>query len=284
MNSQYILLGVILIAALVIMRAGLIRRTVYTGQVGLLYRKEKLLETLEPGIYRRFDPFRVERMATVSTIPTALNPNQYEVISKDQFAFRVTLTPLITITDPREFHENTAQISQEMAQFYPGIEQHYSRLSPVLSNGVIEAIGAKNLEEFLADPANALEGLEEKVAAVLPGTQLDGIAITSINLPPEVRKMFTEVERARKEGLAGLERSKAEQASLRALANAARNIAGNPQLAQLRILQTLENAKGAKTFVLGSAPELVQGDAIDKSLSYVRPLPLRSGCNTDSDQ
>ena len=63
--------------------------------------------------------------------------------------------------------------------------------------------------------------------------------------------MFTEVERARREGLASLERAKSEQASLRALANAARNMAGNPQLAQLKMLQVMENAKGAKTFVLG---------------------------------
>lgn len=73
--------------------------------------------------------------------------------------------------------------------------------------------------------------------------------------------MFTEAERARREGLAALERARSEQAALRVLANAARNLAGNPELAQLRLWQTMENAKGAKTFVLGDPPGLPMGGA-----------------------
>jgi len=64
--------------------------------------------------------------------------------------------------------------------------------------------------------------------------------------------MFTEVERSRVEAEAALERARGEQAALRALANAARLIKDNPALANLRFLQTLETATGAKTFVIGS--------------------------------
>ena len=48
-----------------------------------------------------------------------------------------------------------------------------------------------------------------------------------------------------------IERARGEQASLRALANAARLMKDNPALANLRFLQTLEQAPGAKTIVLG---------------------------------
>jgi regulator of protease activity HflC (stomatin/prohibitin superfamily) len=64
--------------------------------------------------------------------------------------------------------------------------------------------------------------------------------------------MRAEVERSKMEAEASLERARGEQASLRALANAARLIKDNPALANLRFLQTLEQIQGAKTIVLGS--------------------------------
>jgi hypothetical protein len=85
-------------------------------------------------------------------------------------------------------------------------------------------------------------------------------------MPPEIRKMFTEVERARRDGLAALERARGETASLRALANAARSLSGNPQLAHLRTLQAVESAKGAKTFVFGGTlSQAIAGSAMESS-------------------
>ena len=71
--------------------------------------------------------------------------------------------------------------------------------------------------------------------------------------------MFTEVERAKRAGLASLERARAEQASLRALANAARTMANNPDLAKLRLWQVVEQAAGQKTFILGDSDRLPRG-------------------------
>ena len=85
--------------------------------------------------------------------------------------------------------------------------------------------------------------------------QNEGISqaeLGSVILPPELRKMTTEVERARLEGLAQLERARGEQAALRSLANAARMLKDNPELMKLRLLQSVGGAKGA-TLVLGEA-------------------------------
>ncbi|HSG34130.1 MAG TPA: SPFH domain-containing protein, partial [Sphingomonadaceae bacterium] len=183
-----------------------------------------------------------------------LMPSMLEVISKDQFAFRLTVIPIVTVTDARAFHEGAPPLGNSPQDWMQG-GQRYPRLMTELAAAVLEEVAKHPLEEFLADPAAALAPAKLRLEDTLPGSDLDGIAVTAVTLPPEVRKMFTEVERARREGLAGLERAKAEQASLRALANAARTLAGNPQLAQLRMLQTMESAKGAKTFILGKPPE-----------------------------
>ena len=105
-----------------------------------------------------------------------------------------------------------------------------------------------------------MAAIHDAVAGAVPGLTVTRLLLTEVTMPPEIRRMFTEVERARREGLAALERARAEQASLRALANAARALASNSGLARLRLLQTMESAKGAKTFVLG--PQAVASDDV----------------------
>lgn len=228
------------------------------GEVGLLYRNGRFERELEPGVHRWFDPFGRTQATRVSLLPQPLGERMLEVISKDSFAFRLTLAPLATVTNARTFHEARPRqpevpdrrLAAMMATHAPA----YDLLHPVLAAAALQAVAQRTLEEFLADPAGAVDGVASEVAAVLPGTRLDAIKVTAITLPPETRKMFTEAERARREGLASLERARGEQASLRALANAARNLANNPDLARLRTLQVMESARGAKTFVLGELP------------------------------
>ncbi|RJY09929.1 SPFH domain-containing protein [Aurantiacibacter aquimixticola] len=255
---------VLAIAALAIVGSaiGRLRRhdIVWPGYVGLLYDRGRFVRQLEPGPYIRFDPFGHTQVKRVSTITQALSQQQVELISSDQFSFRAQLTPVYTVTDARAFVEENPQTHDPFESHYPagiGAMPFYSqRLDATLSATAIEAAGRVTLEEFLADPAGALARIAAAIADVLPGARIDGVLVTAVTLPPETRKMFTEIERARREGLASLERARAEQASLRALANAARSLSGNPELAKLRMLQVMESARGSKTFVLGDSADL----------------------------
>ena len=119
-----------------------------------------------------------------------------------------------------------------------------------------------DLEDLLGTPALAVEGLESALAPYLPGAEASEIIVTALILPPEIRKMLSEVERARLEGQAALERARAEQAAMRALANAARLLDNNPNLARLRMLQVMESAKGQKNFVLGNLAPSAVGEII----------------------
>lgn len=257
------LIALLLIVILALLAAGLWRKMMQScfimpGETGLLYGSQGFVRELPPGMHRWTNLSGSKRLFRVRTTEQALSSHLIEVISNDHFAFRVTLTPLVTVTDSRAVieHANLQQHADPaIAAALAAPSRHYERLWPVLSAAVLETVAAITLEEFLADPGAALAPVAARAQQVLPGTRLDGLLVTAITLPPEIRKMFTEVERARREGLAGLERARAEQASLRALANAARNLNDNPALAQLRMLQVMENAKGAKTFVLGSPSE-----------------------------
>jgi regulator of protease activity HflC (stomatin/prohibitin superfamily) len=226
-------------------------------EVGLLYGPRGFIKQLAPGVHTRFDPSGRQQLFAVPTVTRTLPGQVIDAISKDQFAFRLTLTPVVTVVDTRALIEQTAGSTASSGALT--LETRFDRLQPTLSAAALRAVAARTLEDVLADPSAIAAEIAPLLGAVLPGTRLDELLVTGVTLPPEVRKMFTEVERARREGLASLERARSEQAALRALANAARNLADNPALAQLRMLQMMENAKGAKTFVIGGRADETVG-------------------------
>ena len=71
-------------------------------------------------------------------------------------------------------------------------------------------------------------------------------------LANDLKRAFHEILKARKKGEAALERSRAETAALRNLANATRLLRDNPELLTLRVVAAIERSQG-NTFQL---PEL----------------------------
>jgi hypothetical protein len=94
------------------------------------------------------------------------------------------------------------------------------------------------------------------------GLKLLSADVKDIMFPGEMKKAFSQVVKAQKEGQAALERARGETAALRNLANAARTMDDNPNLLQLRALQALTDSSG-NTLVFGlpgSIPIAKQGD------------------------
>ena len=113
-----------------------------------------------------------------------------------------------------------------------------------------------------AQPAEALLGnrlniARQLVEAVQPeaekiGVQMHAIEVKDVMLPGELKRVFTEVLKARQEGQAALERARGESAALRNLANAARLLENNPALHNLRLMQSISAAGAAgNTLVMG---------------------------------
>ena len=85
------------------------------------------------------------------------------------------------------------------------------------------------------------------------------INIKDIMFPGELKKIFAQEIRARKEGLAMLEKARGETAALRNLANAAKMVQDNPALLQLRMLESSGN-----TFVCGIPNTIVPAKKEEK--------------------
>jgi regulator of protease activity HflC (stomatin/prohibitin superfamily) len=227
--------------------------TIYPPNVGLLYRNGRFERELLPGRYVRFDPFKRTRVVQVSRAPLPVPMAEFTVLSKDQFSFRIGFSPVVEVVDARAFTESQPVLEpNRFIGFMPNIASH-AALHPLAASAAIQVIAARGLREIFAEPALVTEEVRLKLADAIPGATVSRVLLTSIILPPETRKMFTEVERSKLEAEAALERARGEHASLRVLANAARLLKDNPALANLRFLQTLEHAPGAKTIVVGSS-------------------------------
>jgi regulator of protease activity HflC (stomatin/prohibitin superfamily) len=225
---------------------------VYPPNVGLLYRDGRFVRELEPGRYVHLDPFRRIRIVKVSRAPLPVPLGEITVLSKDQFSFKLALSPVVEVTDARAFTESQPAVEPTpYANLFPTGATHPA-LHTLVASAALETVATQSLRDLFADPKLLPGAVQAKLADAIPGARIPAVLMTSITLPPETRKMFTEVERSKIEAEASLERARGEQAALRALANAARLIKDNPALANLRFLQTLEQAPGPKTIVLGS--------------------------------
>jgi len=246
-----LIIGVAIVAAVAVWR----RRTVtiiYPPNVGLMYHDGRFRRELGPGRYTQLDPLQRVRIVKVSLAPLPVPLGQFTVLSSDQFSFKLGLSPIVEVVDARAFIESQPMVETlPFASFMPQISNH-AALQSLAAAAAHEVVAAHALRELFADSALLSSEIQAKLADAIPGARIDRILVTSITLPPETRKMFTEVERSKIEAEAALERARGEQASLRALANAARLVRDNPALANLRLLQTMEHAPGAKTFVLGN--------------------------------
>lgn len=214
-------------------------------ETALMYAHARFERALGPGRHWFFRPFSRPQFVKLTTAEQATQLGPIEAYSREGFAFRLTLAFTYTVVDAQMFHEASAG-----ALFYPGVR--LPGFDAALTAAAMAAAAARPMGEMVTDPqplaADALAAVAPRFSAVT----LAQSTVARLQLPPEVRRLFTEVEAARLQGLAALERARGEQAALRSLANAARLMRDNPELAQLRLLQVIETAKRPATIVLGS--------------------------------
>ncbi|KQS55653.1 hypothetical protein ASG17_06185 [Brevundimonas sp. Leaf363] len=204
-------------------------------EVGALYRDGGFVRMLPPGRYtllRHNNQQVVRILAGLNYWPVG----PIDVVTQDGLPIRLSATAVYTISDPEA----------SLGVTIPSL------LQLAVSQALLKLASTRDLEALQGRDEAIDEALKALVGTTNAALTIERVALGSIVLPPELRRMTTEVERARLEGLAQLERARGEQAALRSLANAARMLKDNPELMKLRLLQSIGSGKGA-TLVLGEA-------------------------------
>lgn len=209
------------------------------GFAGLLYHHGKLVQALSAGRHVRFG--RNFRLVQLDTRKAVLNVAGQEVLTSDNVGVKISLVLITQITDAGK----TQSADNYIMHLYSAAQAAMRTVVAAISIDVLLAqrvsISAQ-LRELLAPPAEAL------------GLLIHSAEVRDVMLPGELRKAFSEVLKARQEGLAALERARGESAALRNLANAARVLDEQPALMSLRFLQSLEASK--QTVVLNDLSAL----------------------------
>jgi regulator of protease activity HflC (stomatin/prohibitin superfamily) len=212
-------------------------------QRGLKYRNGRFIRTLTAGQYWVFPP--TTSIAAIDVRPCFITIPGQEVITADGVTVKVSLAAEYEVADPAKAVNKNANYS---TAFYL-----------VLQMAVRQIVGKEKVDAILESrtslSARISELTQEKVAAL--GLRLISADVKDVMLPGELRRTFSQVIKAQKEGLAALERARGETAALRNLANAAKMVEDNPNLLQLRALQTLADSTG-NTIMFG-VPAAVTG-------------------------
>jgi regulator of protease activity HflC (stomatin/prohibitin superfamily) len=216
--------------------------TVFEYERGLKYKKGELAGVLKPGQYFCFNLSTI--IEKIDTRPNFINLSGQEILTADGASVKINIVGTYEVTDPVAAVNNTIN--------------HYESLYLMLQLALREAIAAMGLNEIFEKRKVINAGILEEVTvkAEKLGVRLHSADIKDITLVGEMKKAFTQVLQAQKEGQAQLERARGEAASLRSLANSAKMLENNPALLQLRILQALGESSG-NTIILNTTNERV---------------------------
>lgn len=215
----------------------LIRRmTIFEYERGLKYVKGRFTEILEPGQYWYLTYYTT--ITKIDLRPRILSLAGQEILSADGVTVKTSLAAKYEIVDPYTAVNKIGSYDQAVYM--------------ELQLGLREMIGKEPIDRLLKQRMNINRTLQELCAPPIAqfGVKLLSVSIKDIMVPGELKKIFTQVVQAQKEGMAALERARSEDAALRKLANTAKLLENNPNLLYLRLIGALETSQAGHKIVL----------------------------------
>ena len=231
------------------------RVTVYEGETGILLENGVFQRELPPGALWIGPNAAIVRASSVEQI---MDVRGQEVLTADNLSIKITVLATYRIAD---LHQAFIGVGNKAAaadrwQFMAAVE---TRLHQAVKLAIRSLTAARSLEDLLSQRTE----LDAELSALIDsdtansGVELIKAAVIDIMLTGPIKRAYAEVEQARLDGLAAVERARGEQASLRALANAARIIKDNPEVGRLRFLTGLEKAGASGAAIVVSAADLI---------------------------
>lgn len=200
----------------------LFTRTVPPRHAAVVYRHGAFLEVQTAGRHRR--PWRsVAEVVDLRERVLALATQ--EVPTADGLTVKASLSLRVRVVDPRAYLEN-AQDPEDV--LYLSAQVHLR-----------ESVAAMGVEQLVQRRELPLEAMRDHIAqtARTVGLEVLEVVLKDVVLPPELRSTAIALATAAAEGRVKLERARAETATLRSLANAARLLEDHPALERMRLVQ-----------------------------------------------
>ncbi|GAK55660.1 SPFH domain / Band 7 family, putative [Candidatus Vecturithrix granuli] len=237
------------------------RVTIFEYERGLKYSKGRFTGILEPGQYWYFAYYTT--ITKIDLRPRIISVSGQEILSADGVTLKVSLATKYEIADPYTAINKIGSYDQAV----------YMELQLALR----EIIGKEPIDRLLKQRTNFNHTLQELCAPAVAqfGVKLLSVSIKDIMFPGELKKIFTQVVQAQKEGMAALERARSEDAALRKLANTAKLLENNPNLLYLRLIEALETSPAGYRMVL-ELPSITKAESSSDPLETKEPASKAS--------
>lgn len=228
-----------------------VRFSVLPNETGLLYRKNRLEQKLNAGIYDYFDfgkDLQMLTLALTNRLQTILNQ---EVLTKDNIALRFSYFVEYRIQNVDKFVEKTDVFSVPYNVYY-NAEQIIHNLSQVSLRKIISAIESEELNEKRNEllpeiPADLQKDLSDY------GVEIVRILIKDLTFPKQIQDLFAKQLESKIRAKADLENARTQVATARALKNASELMKGDDSIKFMQMLETITKIaeKGKHTFIIG---------------------------------
>jgi len=202
----------------------LTRQIIFEYEGGLQFKNGKFFQILKLGKHWIWSPTTSVR--TVDVRRRVLSIPGQEILTADNITIKINLAVQYEVTDVKK-----AILKQE---------NYTDALYLTLQLALREIITLTTADNLLASRNDIGKKVSDICGPKLEqmGLKLHVSDIKDIMFPGDLKKVFSKVVEAQKEGLAILEKARGETAALRQLANAAKLLEENPYLMQLRMLQS----------------------------------------------
>jgi regulator of protease activity HflC (stomatin/prohibitin superfamily) len=209
------------------------------GHVGVWFRDGDFVEPLPAGRHAFWKNIAEVKLLPVDTREQIVDVAGQEIMTADKVTLRLNALVTYRVTDARMALSVVDDARQAL----------YRETQLVLR----ALVGARELDQFLADKDGVVEelehGLRRRVSAF--GLEVVTAGIRDIILPGEMKDLLNKVTEAKKAAEANLIVRREETAAMRSQANTAKLLADNPTLMRLRELEALEKvAASAKLNVV----------------------------------
>jgi regulator of protease activity HflC (stomatin/prohibitin superfamily) len=219
--------------------------------VGYVYKKNKLIEQLNPGIYTFFDINAEIDVITLPTIHDIYPVTNQEVLTKDNIALRFSYIVEYQIVDGELFLSKVDAFNR-YANVLAQAQQIIHNLSQVYLRETISTIESETLNERRHDILNEIpRTLSDKLNEY--GILIHQIMLRDVSFPKSIQELFAKQLEAKIRAKADLENARTAVATARALKNASDLIKDDDNIKFFQFLETLTKiaSKGNHTFVLG---------------------------------
>jgi regulator of protease activity HflC (stomatin/prohibitin superfamily) len=200
--------------------------TIYEYERGLLYARGKFVRVLEPGRYRLW-PFTYRRVIVIDTRRASAQIVNQKLLTADQITVTLNIVTDYEIADVVVAVHKAADFR---AQLYEDVQL-----------AARNTVGAATVDVLLNERVRINDDILQAVKPLAEayGVRLLNVGIKDVILAPKVRDLLMKEAEAKRVAQATLIGAREEVAALRALANAARLAAEQPQLLRLRELDAV---------------------------------------------